>query len=127
MIQANELRLGNMVLVYNQIVEVLGIDEDKIETSAYFYDGMGCTGGWLKEADPIILTPEILRECGFFKENNIHPEHWDMKDYKLTLSEVNDGFEVYASECTIGKAFKYLHQLQNVYYILTGEELEIDL
>lgn len=30
-------------------------------------------------------------------------------------------------EWTIGKPFKYLHQLQNVYFALEGEELTVNL
>lgn len=73
----------------------------------------------------IPLTPDVLHKAGF--------------DDSLTKGELilylDQGFIVYdGKECffeidgdRIGKEIKYLHQLQNLYFALTGEELKIDL
>ena len=87
--------------------------------------------------EPIPITPEILEQCGF---EIIYPAHDDKRmlssryiadnknsrivfDYnkRIILIDINE---------TIIKhyfLFNHLHQLQNLYFALTGEELEINL
>jgi len=124
MIHANELRIGNKIKVYTDIVDVTDIGDDgTIGTTAYFDGQMGCCGCTDSMADPIPLTPEIL-------------EKWDMVDeygcskQNFVIFHYEDGtFSVGSSlgEYSVGKQFKYLHQLQNLYFALTGEELEVKL
>ena len=109
MIQVNELRLKNWVLnIYDSPVQVTVIDD---------------TIDWPK---PIPLTPEILVKCGFKKLNNAWvPIDYSATDYlkwSFTIWDNKDGTYRYNSAEFIPE-LKYLHQLQNLYYALTGEEL----
>ncbi len=84
-------------------------------------------------AEGIPLTPEILLACGFEyedMEDDSPYERWVCKDYKqLWVWNYNkskewmfclgDGFEQ--------GDYKYLHQLQNLYFCLTGQELTVTL
>jgi len=60
---------------------------------------------------PIPLTEEILL--------NSNLKHFELRSWQ-------DGYSVYDNEHCITEV-KYLHQLQNLYFALTGEELKIEL
>lgn len=110
MIQANELRIGNWV--------------DKSNIAKYKHVGKVMTLSVTNKFDPVLLTEEILEKAGF---DNCF---LDIGDQAI---EVRKGvFYLYGSTaCTHGHTFsgevKYLHQLQNLYFALTGEELKIEL
>ena len=68
--------------------------------------------------EPIPLTPEILETCGFVFESGI--------DYVIKET----GFAVYFDDgnCELANHdypvhIKHLHQLQNLFFALTGTEL----
>ena len=112
MIQANELRIGNLVLRYDCVHKVTWIDFTH-------------TGSTLM---PIPFTTEILDKAGFKKlYTSIY-----LYNEKLNLSSLQYDDEkncVYlefeGQKCSI--ELNYVHQLQNLYFTLTGEELEINL
>lgn len=125
MINANELRIGNLVITNDdKIVKVKNINDDGINGEwdsewATFYHK------WLKG---IPLTPEILEKAGFEKigstnfENSKHIISFLVKmydDHSILLAVKNE-----YEKCNVG-IYKYLHQLQNLYFALIGEELQI--
>jgi hypothetical protein len=124
MIKSEELRIGNYYEVDGAIYKVSGIEKNSFRGEMIQKaTGMRTNGG---RRQPIELTGQILIKCGFSK--NI--------DYKLYLDDcylVSDGEEVWAAkefndmEFTFSIGYSYLHQLQNLYYCLTGKELEIKL
>jgi len=80
----------------------------------------------------ILLTPEWLERCGYMKyvgntgQEIYKPPVGSMALYKLAGSKdwiigANDFSGGYLNLCTIS----YLHQLQNLYFALTDEELKI--
>lgn len=116
--KANELRLGNWL--YSGLTEkyfqvsaddILNIDKNKDE-------GL-CT--------PIPLTEEWLLRFGFVKKDNyFHIEHdyfggyaYDLRNYCLTKCYPSGINEFHSSD------IKHVHQLQNLYFALTGTELEL--
>ena len=119
--KANELRLGNFIET-----PVNGIT--KIKWIKYGKD-------WCK---PILLTEEWLLKFGFEKivfdseETGYGTEyHLTVKGHGGFIIEYMDDF----SCCILGhiddigiapnlKEFKHVHQLQNLYFALTGEELK---
>lgn len=74
--------------------------------------------------DPIPLTIEILEKSGWGEKMN--PLMTDFKNQQgLYFCNIPDGIQV------VNAIFKtdilFLHQLQNLYFALTGEELVIKL
>jgi hypothetical protein len=112
-----ELRIGNYIMG-NSKVYAIRADENLAYVTVP--EGHGCVS--LDHAHPIPLTPEILEKAGF--------EYFDgyygntlCSVFAMNMTEwgiVYDGVKIYVG-------FEYLHQLQNLYFALTGEELNIEL
>jgi len=66
---------------------------------------------------PIKLTKEILIKCGF----NNNGYFYQMNG--LTLKTTYDGFVLLSGQYSVGNEFYYLHELQNLYFALTKDEL----
>ena len=135
MIQPQELRIGNNVNTEFGIAEVIGIYEDvvdvkgvsvidnssenKISISTRNFDG--CVE--YEKIQPIPLTEEILLKLGFEKSSD--NEQWFIGIYGFCI--VFDGvdwcFKPRINDDLIVCYLKNIHQLQNLYFALTGEEL----
>lgn len=135
--EAKELRIGNYVLddTTESIMVVHRLESKKYTewnsgdeysivclqngTEKTFYEG------YFK---PIQLTEEILLKCGFEKGSNIigdcyYIEHdFGVSDFVLNITKTSN-FEIYELDLKID----YLHQLQNLYFALTNEELTVNL
>lgn len=115
MIKANELRLGNWVSNGEKNYTVDACSLYDTATLEYY------------PIEGILLTPEILEKCGF--KGNANKAIKIKNGFDLVV-DVFDWFAVinpknYSSCYTVD--CKYLHQLQNLYFALTGTELEINL
>jgi hypothetical protein len=120
MIKASELRVGVWV---NEKVET----EDGYNLLPTKLDGLKINlfeQGWIK-LEPIELTPEILEKARFESTSKgffIHPQ-W----YNLSLKYRNGTYNLRVNFLQrIATNIDYLHQLQNLFYSLVGEELTID-
>lgn len=108
MIQANELRIGNFVNHFGVTVINAGMIVE--------FDNHP------NRINPIPLTEEWLMKFGFEEycggwENNIRLEYVpEMSCYQFDT----DGGRIIQTRPII-----YIHQLQNLYFALTGKELEI--
>jgi len=134
---ANELRIGNWIIEYgidyvmdNKIIDrddkqFIIVDCHVIKELQYETENSVLYA-------PIPLTPEILEKCGFEKvDDGISPFYKLIisktevisieDDWSLGLNAKNEkstqGYATNANIC------QYLHQLQNLYYALTGQEL----
>lgn len=123
MIKVNELRIGNWVERAAGMMQVTGITEEGV----HFSDG---DIEDFKYPIPIPLTPEILEKCGCVKdENNLQIELgarmrlWFNDGNPAEMDIIQDGKHI-SFKCA---HIKYLHQLQNLYFALSGNELNIDL
>lgn len=133
MTELNELRIGNLIswhdgfggVVTGLVYEVLA---DKVAISPAVPEGKEGGQGFMgiKGIDPIPLTPEWLERCGFKRMN----AGWINDSGSLSFydkdSETGNG--VYKMEYgtrNYAAGFLYLHQLQNLCFALTGEEIEI--
>lgn len=121
MIDLKELRLGNVVLE-NGIPTRIGITELHYLCIQYIEED---------NLSPIDLTEEILLKCGLKKqyrnwviENEDSVECFEYSDGELFLTSdvLDDG-----TTLKYGRGMKHLHQLQNLYFALTGEELNVQL
>jgi hypothetical protein len=141
MIKATELRLGNFITwnpkltnaaitldaMYVEVTEVLPhkigytfpnlehrvepFEDDLLQTEKRYKS--------VEELEPIKLTEEVLQKCSFnetmenFKKKYLKKEP-DAEGYRYKNKRLN---------LLIGN----LHQLQNLYYFLCGEELDVSL
>lgn len=118
MINANELRIGNYFFYKGEIINIGHIQKN---FHSVLINGVGVYG-WGK-FEPIPLTPEILEKCGFEKDRS----GFALPD-KMSLSFSIDKDGQY-NACWEDRSLhlpyriKYLHQLQNLYFAITGEEL----
>ena len=129
-LSAKDLRIGNLITRKNKVLKVCIIQPDKILVSGYSW------GKYFKcdEIEPILLTEEWLFKFGFEKAKHSHGYDCYIKD-GFDFDIVSHGrywvLAIYTDEsCTNSLyfahgRFEYVHQLQNLYFALTGEELTI--
>lgn len=124
MIKANELRIGNWLLYKGQYVKYDGSYSGimGVRNALLIINGNTLIERELKECSTIELTPDILIKCGF-----VRSDRTGFTFYALLplVYNTNHGWWLYNKK--MGIPPKYLHQLQNLYFALTGEELEINL
>ena len=126
MIKPNELRIGNYIT--------------EVTASAGFYASVisigvdTCTysiGYWASfdKLAPIPLTEKWLLDFGFEKENNPFYKYWNIginpisKDPLLSVTYNIKGNYYFFDNAH--HQIKHVHQLQNLYFALTGEELTL--
>ena len=136
MIQANELRIGNFVNCDGEILPVLAIDSENsfddehvgTVTLPEVCGGyrIGTRGRWLKKLKGIPLTPEILANCGF-KTARKGVEWTIVTNEELGSVMIIQCINEFYCLSSFPAEFLYVHQLQNLYYALTGKELNIQL
>lgn len=137
MLQANELRIGNYINFHSKVFQVTGIKDNWVYCckNSYPENSFPDTAAGLQ---PIPLTPELLEKCGFLCMNKVpmyfkkYINEVDARNIQLSLSEIGinpDWIVGYHNDGTYMRLIKiiYLHQLQNLYFALTGEELEVKL
>jgi hypothetical protein len=130
---ANELRLGNLVLYSNDSMQCKITEIDGLGMSVEVLATYEITWIELDQFEPIHLSPEILGKCGFVlnRNNELSIEINDIASH-LELMRGVDGF-YYPSftqtpqgdeERTVYfNRINSLHQIQNLYFSLCGEEL----
>jgi len=131
MIKASELMQGNKLQDLNgnkfEVKEILEkYVETTISTNGYFrYD----------EIEPIPLSEEILLKCGFEIQSNAGVKYISFgrinKSKQIYLPIVNNilSLSIWQNKMftDLGTRIKYLHQLQNLYFALTGHPLTITI
>ena len=130
MIDATTLRLGNYIL-HKGGVRIL-----PVAISLQHFEML--TKGMAKDMFPIALSVDKLKKCGFI-ENAKYYQHPEVREFILALpvKGINQN-EIRAyvpattpyaratlNELLISNNIYHLHQLQNLYYALTGVELVI--
>lgn len=78
---------------------------------------------------PIPLSEEWLQRFGFLPwgSGNIIPKPFWIKDhFVISLSQKLTGINIDDTTDALIKHCEFVHQLQNAYYSLTGEELTIN-
>lgn len=124
MINANELRRGNYFLYGKENLI------DKMFTLTFDREDGLLINEQIPEShlQPIPLTPEILIAAGFrqslSRKNNFH-----INGLKYCYSIKHREFNIKTNEsCYIRITdIENVHQLQNLYFALTGKELEIKI
>lgn len=133
MIKPSEYRLGNYLL-HKTGVRILTV-RCTFEHFALMAKGSE------KDFYPVVLSASILEKCGF-AENKKYPLLSESREFILVLPVMGGGeMEVRAyvknnKECfgrvmlngvPVSNNFHHLHQLQNVCFALTNQELDVML
>lgn len=141
-LKCTDLRIGNYVNYENRPFEVIEISPISLVVRKKIGDIFEMQHRALDVAQPIELTEEVLLKIGFKKnkydwlkyfpdrENEISilmTENYTIIEYVNLFHCPEDVTEVnYGSTLEFPRRI-YLHQLQNAYYLLTNEELEVEL
>lgn len=141
MIPINELRIGNYI--YNLIGPpfYVRVDEIQIDRGRWVFKQHGgirydspfrsdpCLELMWHRALPIKLTHEILTEwCGFtcIDIGQYSCEGLDGVIFDKYTS-IGKSPQIYYNDCVLFRLPDNLHQLQNLYYSLTGQELQLEI
>lgn len=131
MINSSELKIGNLIQWNEEvpaIVAVTGIHKDSIDFDGQYKGLMS-----VERFNPIPLTDDWISKLGFEnseKEFGIgfyHPNtmlfelYRKNKEFGYYYSVRHSNSMVYV----LSEHLKYVHQLQNLYFCLTGQELII--
>jgi hypothetical protein len=109
--KASELRIGNW---YNEF----GMPKQATPNLIFNLYHIGLAGKIAIDCTPIPLTPEILLKSGF----EAFDDGWYiLESFTWNIYDKLIRWNSFQLKC------QYLHQLQNLYFALTGEELEISL
>jgi len=114
MILANELRSGNLLLRNGHWVLIDGQAIRDITS----------VPGEAETYERIPLNSAVLNRCGF-RDGSIRVSNDVGWAFKLEI--VKGEIVLAVQEYALPVGCKYLHQLQNLYYALTGEELKVSL
>ena len=136
--KTNELRIGNWVKVNDPI---FGVNTYKVATIRdngiiTLNDNMSCL---VDNIEPIELTGDILINIGFKKGyNEIYSKTIkdDFYEYNVSYQNISDNkysFVAYGykngelKRKMILDNIQYLHELQNIFFSFTNQELEVNL
>jgi hypothetical protein len=123
MISCYELRIGNYVLVNGNFQQVFAINRTVAFVAEEDNEEMASEHN-LENVQPIPLTEDILRQCGFVYHDYF--KFWQLITTGIR-SEMNisPDYEVIDfMRKPILKKLTSLHQLQNIYFLLKGRELQ---
>jgi len=117
----NELRIGNWVFSksFEANYKVKGIKFNG-ELWLKNKDGSLWESNGMKYIEPIPLTEEWLLKFGF----DVSVSHYICKG-KFAICSIDDHFMYRGTE--LAPEIHYVHQLQNLYHALTGQELKIKI
>lgn len=127
--KANELRIGNYIQdYYNTKIFVVKTVDSTLE---YLDLSDGKThSNHITNLKPIPLTEDILLKCGFLlstPNQYIKHQHWYNETTDIEFNHLLM-CSIYEGNGHVGVSHvKYLHQLQNLHYALTGQELAIKM
>ncbi len=128
----NELRIGNYIYTTRlnldhdvftdndkdyRVVSVSAIDNSVLrDSSGYWYD--------IEYFKPIPLTEEWLLKFGFVKMDEKH--NFFIHGYQINFKvDKKMKWVAWCNTVLTNVEIKYVHQLQNLYFALTNEELTI--
>ncbi len=141
MLNANELRIGNWVrrVRPNDIMHFIACQVDVVLLKSLLDDE--------KKYEGIELDEDLIQQCGFVKNERkkkisysphppLNPEELVSPEFKRgwaygldryfmdgKLSGYSFSVKTIMWSCAHTNSLLYLHQLQNIYFVLTGEEL----
>ena len=146
-ISAQELRIGNYILDETGVITIIvAIDSERkfwneiiqkeFKATARLimldnFDWNTSYGCWVEKLKPIPLTEEWLLKMGFEKEIDdssfIRKVYYYINDFEVEFHGNKLVFRVENKHVTnyFAHHTKYVHQLQNLIFSLSGEELKL--
>lgn len=122
----NELRIGNVVSINKNALKLnenAGPHNAKIysisPTSVELSIGELLAEVQVDEISSITLSNELIKNMGFIEHYN------SIKTYYNPYMEIDHDFKLMKVDFEL--KIKYVHQLQNLYFDITGKELEVNL
>lgn len=106
--KASELRIGNYINIHDTITRM---ELDDFHFSSSFMTPVPLTEKWL-----LRLGFDLINNEYYQSRNHELKLHWTVNKNKM-IPEFNE------KRFVTGYDFKYVHQLQNLYFALTGEEI----
>ena len=112
---AKELRIGNFIA---------GLSIEKVEWLGDHVVNLYNIGSY----SPVKLTEEWLIKFGFKRvQEDKYGCHYENKECWIYLTQ--SGFEIEiitaSGRFNLSRTYKYVHQLQNLYFAITCKELEV--
>lgn len=126
--EAKKFRINNYIVDYETEPYYFKIEEIKRNEQgilACYYRNGSC---WSIAPDKVELTEEILLKCGFVAKSDY--ANFIFNDIEISSSVRVVSTNERKSFWLVGKheiRIEYLHQLQNIYFALTNEELTVNL
>lgn len=119
-LRSNELRMGNWVNCIGGQCLVRGVTKGGI--------WINDVGGPISDMDtfavrPIFLTEEWLLKFGFV--SNPYEDRYEKGLLHIECNKTRGVLEFWIEKLPVSLTLKFVHQLQNLYFALTGEELTI--
>jgi len=124
--KAEELRIGNLVMSHGTIDTIVGVDDTTYGSAIVSLEKYG---NGETEIEPIPLTEEWLLNFGFDNDEISYHKRvellvGDIVSMFLFKTYKGYGLSISTLDNQIGY-FEYVHQLQNLYFALTGIELTL--
>lgn len=132
-IQAREIRIGNIIQFDDTSEDIVRVEYVFQSDEMWFIQWTWISGkgsfksgnSILEDFEPIPLSPEILEKAGFEIPVNTSSYAYRMGKWAVFLWPTG-AISVEFKNIEICE-LQHLHQLQNLYFSLTGEELTINL
>jgi hypothetical protein len=122
MVSLKEIRVGNWLLVVfapeNHSGPVINYQPKAVEESDLVA---------LNTFLPMPLTIDLLRKCGFIEEGGVWCKYQQVGEGRALVLKRKQKEEWYVADIKIKAPPLYMHQLQNLFYALTGKELKVAL
>ena len=121
-LKESDLRIGNFIKVISSkktfdsfITQAKGYDIVRIEEKSFNH--------WNYE--PIILDEEWLLKLGFSEIGGCNEKDFTNGDYNIFINSIGEVNFWFFREGDWYQKLDYVHQLQNLYFALTGSELTV--
>lgn len=130
MIDVQALRIGNYLLLEGNVVKVEGIPDH----AHLLTPGEECVAD-IKKFEPIPITEELYLKLGFKPGTKYRKTDGKRTRYTAFTSDIyglsaytRDGIlitSILTASAFLSEDIKYMHDLQNKYFAITGKELDI--
>ncbi len=135
MIIASDIRIGNYVWYYDRYMQETAFLVEGILDGYIYNSGLPLSKISCEKANPLILDLYLLRKFGFIPGDPDYGE--DEKVYSFKYNRLNSIHVLYKAEAfqpltdapaglvPYGLPIVHVHQLQNLFHAITGDELII--